>query len=93
MIYTESKDNCKVIRSIEKMKNNRALLTNAYIEYANMGPLMNTLKKTFKYSSPKAFEKCKNCISKLRDLYGRGSMPECFISTVTWELFYKFLHS
>ena len=87
MIYIESKDDCKVIRSIEKMECNLALLTNAYIEYANIGPLMNTLKKTFKYSSPNVFEKCKNCISKLRDLYGRGSIPEGFIPTVTRELF------
>ena len=30
MIYIESKDNCDVIRSIEKMKSNLALLTKAY---------------------------------------------------------------
>ena len=62
MIYIESKDDCEVIRSIEKMECNLALLTKAYIEFVNMGPLMNTLKKTFKHSSQKVFEKCKNCI-------------------------------
>lgn len=83
----KSKDDREVIGSIEKMESNLTLLTKAYIEYANMGPLMKTLKKTFKHSSPKVFEKCKNCISKLRDLYGRGSMPEGFAPTPTRGLF------
>ena len=68
MIYIKSKDDCEVIRIIEKMEFNLALLTKAYIKYANMGPLMNTFKKMFKHSSTKVFEKCKNCISNIRDL-------------------------
>ena len=67
MIYIESKDDCEVIHSIEKMECNLALLTKAYIEYVNIGPLMNTLKKTFKHSSTK-FEKCKNYIRSIMDL-------------------------
>ena len=74
---------------IEKKESNLALLTKTNIEYANMGPLMNTLKKTFEHSSPKVFEKCNNCLSKLIDLYGRGSIPEGFIPTATRELFYE----
>ena len=41
------------------MESNLELLTKAYIEYANVGPLMNTLKTAFKRSSTKVFEKCK----------------------------------
>ena len=66
------------------MESNLELLTKAYIEYAIVGPLMNTLKTSFKRSSTKVFEKCKNCISKLRD-----SILEAPIPTVTWELFYE----
>ena len=36
MIYIESKDDCEVIHSIEKMECNLASLTKAYIEYVNM---------------------------------------------------------
>ena len=44
---------------IKKMQRNLALLTKAYIEYVNMGPLMNTLKKTVKNSNQKVFKNAK----------------------------------
>ena len=44
----ESKVDCEVIRSIEKMECNIALLTKAYIEYANMGKrLLSTQAQKF----------------------------------------------
>ena len=81
----------KLVVCIEKMENNLALLTKAYIEYANMDPLMNTLKKTFKHSSPKVFEIAKIVlVTSWIYLYTKGSVPEDFIPTVTRELFYEF---
>ena len=39
--------------------------------------------------SQNVFEKCKNCISKLREIYGRSPIPEGFIPNVSWESFYE----
>ena len=80
----ESKDDCEVIRSIEKMESNLAILTKAYIEYANMGPLMSTSKKTLSTQAQKFLKNAKIVlVTSGFYLYGRGSTPEGFIPTNT----------
>ena len=82
----EMRDDAKVIQNLNELENHFSILTKSFIEYASMGPLMKKLKKTFKYSNQKAFERCKDCTNQLKDLYGRGKTPDGFVPQVKPKL-------